>query len=69
MITRLEKYKKIQDKIIKEENKKRFLKISKILSITLGIILLILCLGMFVGAKVVLVKEYINIRRESICNM
>ena len=58
MITRLEKNKKIQDKIIKEENKKRFLKISKILSITLGIILLILCLGMFVGAKVVLVKEY-----------
>ena len=58
MITRLEKNKKIQDKIIKEENKKRFLKISKILSITLGIILLILCLGMFVGAKIVLVKEY-----------
>lgn len=58
MITRLEKNKKIQDKIIKEENKKKFLKISKILSITLGIILLILCLGMFVGAKIVLVKEY-----------
>ena len=58
MITRLEKNKKIQEKIIKEENIKRFKKISKILCIILGSILLILSLGMFVGAKVVVVKEF-----------
>lgn len=58
MITRLEKNKKIQDKIIKEENKKRFIKISKILGIMLSIILITLCIGMFIGAKIVIVKEY-----------
>ena len=58
MITRIEKNKKIQDEIIKEENIKRFKKITKILGIILGSILLVLCLGMFVGAKVVVVKEY-----------
>ena len=58
MITRTEKNKKIQDKIIKEENKKRFIKISKLLGIMLSIILIILCIGMFIGAKIVIVKEY-----------
>lgn len=58
MITRIEKNKKIQDEIIKEENIKHFKKISKILGIILGSILLVLCLGMFVGAKIVMVKEY-----------
>ena len=58
MTTRLEKNKKIQDKIIKEENKKKFIKASKLLGIILSIILIILCLGMFFGAKIVLVKEY-----------
>ena len=46
MITRIEKNKKIQDEIIKEENIKRFKKITKILGIILGSILLVLCLGM-----------------------
>ena len=58
MITRTEKNKKIQEKIIKEENIKKFKKISKLLGTILGGILFILCLGMFVGAKVVVVKEY-----------
>ena len=58
MIKRLEKNKKIQDKIIKEENKKRFIKISKLLGIILSIILITLCIGMFIGAKIVVVKEY-----------
>lgn len=58
MITRTEKNKKIQEKIIKEENIKRFKKISKIMGISLASIILILCLGMFFGAKVVLVREH-----------
>ncbi len=57
MITRAEKNKKIRDEIIREENQKRLKKTAKILSSILAIILLILCLGMYVGAKIVVVKE------------
>ena len=58
MITRTEKNKKIQDKIIREEKTKKFKKISKIIGITLGSIALIILYGMYIGAKVTLIHEY-----------
>ena len=58
MKTRSEKNKKIQDLIFKEEKQKLLKKISKIVGITLGTILLIICYGMFIGAKIVLVHEH-----------
>ena len=57
MKTRTEKNKKIQKKIFKEEREKKAKKIIKITSIILIITLLILSYGMFIGAKVLIVKE------------
>ena len=57
MKTRTEKNKKIQKKIFKEEREKKAKKIIKITSIILIIMLLILSYGMFIGAKVLIVKE------------
>lgn len=57
MITRAEKNKKIQQEITKEENQKRFKKITKVTSIILVTLLLTICYGMFIGAKIVVVKE------------
>ncbi len=58
MITRSEKNKKIQKKIFHEENQKKLRKFSKIIGSILGLIILILLYGMFIGSKVVIVKEY-----------
>ncbi len=58
MITRSEKNKKIQKKIFHEENQKKIRKFSKIIGSILGLIILILLYGMFIGSKVVIVKEY-----------
>jgi len=57
MTTRAEKNKKIQEKLIREENVKRIKKISKITGIILGSLLLIILYGMYIGAKVVIVNE------------
>ncbi|MBQ8891336.1 MAG: metallophosphoesterase [Bacilli bacterium] len=57
MTTRTEKNKKIQDEIIREEATKKFKKISKIFFIIFGSIFLIIMYGMYIGAKVVIVKE------------
>ena len=57
MITRTEKNKKIQQEIIKEQNKKRFKKLSKLTIIILSIIFFIISYGIFIGAKLVVVKE------------
>jgi len=58
MITREEKNKDIQDEIFKEENRKKFKKISKIILITITTITLIILYGLYIGAKVTIVKEY-----------
>lgn len=58
MKSRIEKNKKIQKEITKEETQKKLKKISKVTSIILIIILSTLCYGMFIGAKVTLVHEY-----------
>ena len=57
MISRSEKNKEIREKIVHEEVSKRAKKIIKIIGIILGSIFLIICYGMFVGAKVTLVRE------------
>ena len=58
MLTREEKNKKIQDEIIKEENTKKFKKISKIVSIILITLTIVILYGMYIGAKIVMVHEY-----------
>ena len=58
MLTRIERNKKIQDKILKEENIKKFKKISKITFTTLISLSLIILYGIYIGAKVVVVHEY-----------
>ena len=58
MLTRQEKNKKIQDEIIREENTKRFKKISKIVFIILITISSIILYGIYIGAKIVMVHEY-----------
>ena len=65
MITRAEKNKKIREKILYEENAKKIKKISKIVGIILGSLLLIILYGMYIGAKIVIVNE-IKITNESI---
>ena len=67
MITRAEKNKKIREKILLEENAKRFKKISKIVGIILSSLLLIILYGMYIGAKVVVVNE-IKVTNEKIPN-
>ena len=57
MITRTEKNKKIQDEIIKEEATKKIKKISKIIIIVFGSLFLLIMYGMYIGAKIVIVKE------------
>ena len=58
MITREEKYKEIQDSITKEEKLNKFKKISKIFITIIVTLTAILLLGMYVGAKIVVVDEY-----------
>ena len=57
MITRSEKNKKIQDKIIREEIVERAKKITKIFFIVFGTLFLIIMYGMYIGAKITIVKE------------
>ena len=58
MKTREEKNKKIQDEIIREERNKKARKIFKITGTIGAIILLILCYGIFIGAKYITVSEH-----------
>ena len=67
MLTRTEKNKKIQAKITKEENLKKFKKITKIIFTLIITLSAIILYGMYIGAKVVLVHEY-KITNENIPN-
>lgn len=58
MITRSEKNKQIREKIIKEENQKKFKFITKIIIIIFLSFLLLITYGMFIGAKIVLINEF-----------